>query len=718
MKKRKMLGLFAMAMFMVFLMPQATVKAAPNADGSVDINEENFPDAIFREYVEKFDDDDDGVLSMEEQNAALMIVVTGKEVASLDGVEYFPKLQELYCDKNELTSLDVSKNTALTELYCDENNLTSLDVSGNTSLIELHCRANQLTSLDVSKNAALEKLLCDGNNLTSLDVSSNTSLIQLNCYDNNLTSLDVSRTTALERLLCDGNNLTSLDVSNNIALEDLYCRANQLTSLDVSNNIALEDLQCDDNELTSLDVSKNTALRVLYCEQNNLTSLDVSNNIALYDLICGDNELTSLDVSKNTALERLLCDGNNLTSLDVSNNTSLKTLWCGSNKLTSLNLQNNSISNLSLYLQELSLGEVPTTGFNIKDYDADIDVAKVTNVTGATYDAATGMFTGYAEGTPITYTYLSTDAAGTNHKLKVSLKFTVKEAPVTVAAPVADVPAGTYTANQKVTLSTATEGATIYYTTDGSEPTTASTVYTGAIEVSGMEGSTVVTNIKAIAGKDGMSNSPVASFVYTVKIPHTHSYSETYKSDADGHWKECDCGDKTEESGHNPGAAATETTAQTCTVCGYVIAPELGHQHSYNTTYSSDADNHWKACACGDKKDVAAHSFDWVIDKEASIAAAGSKHEECSVCDYAKAAVEIPQLKEEVETDKPVVDNTPVVDDNEDEDDDEDDEEETVAPAYAVSPKTGEVSNVWAFLLAMFALTTVILFCNAKKVNK
>ena len=115
-------------------------------------------------------------------------------------------------------------------LDCGYNNLTSLDVSKNTALTELNCSGNNLTSLDVSKNTALTWLDCGGNNLTSLDVSKNTALTELDCYDNNLTSLDVSKNTALTDLFCRENNLTSLNVSGCTALTDLSCGRNNLTS--------------------------------------------------------------------------------------------------------------------------------------------------------------------------------------------------------------------------------------------------------------------------------------------------------------------------------------------------------------------------------------------------------------------------------------------------------------------------------------------------------
>lgn len=79
-----------------------------------------------------------------------------------------------------------------------------------------------------------------------------------------------------------------------------------------------------------------------------------------------------------------------------------------------------------------------------------------------------------------------------------------------VATPTFNPAEGTFTEAQSVTISCATDGATIYYTTDGSTPTTASTQYTEAINVS------TTTTIKAIAVKDGMTDSEVAQATYTI----------------------------------------------------------------------------------------------------------------------------------------------------------------------------------------------------------
>lgn len=90
----------------------------------------------------------------------------------------------------------------------------------------------------------------------------------------------------------------------------------------------------------------------------------------------------------------------------------------------------------------------------------------------------------------------------------------------TVEAPTASVASGTYTKNQSVILSSATEGATIYYTTDGTEPDkTNGEIYTVPIAVTGTAGESVDTTIKAIAVKDRMQDSEVQTFTYTIELP-------------------------------------------------------------------------------------------------------------------------------------------------------------------------------------------------------
>ena len=161
---------------------------------------------------------------------------------------------------------------------------------------------------------------------------------------------------------------------------------------------------------------------------------------------------------------------------------------------------------------------------------------------------------------------------------------------------------------------------------------------------------------------------------------HTHSYGSEWKNDADNHWHECSCGDKKDTAAHTAGewiidTPATATTSGTkhkkCTVCGYTMATETipatgggEHTHSYGSDWKNDATNHWHECSCRDKADKAAHDFKWVVDKEATATQKGSKHEECRVCGYKKAAVEIPATGTPTEPGKPTDSDSPQTGDN------------------------------------------------------
>ena len=205
------------------------IAALPAAEtGSIPIDSTHFPDDHFIAYVElRCDKDGDGTLSQAELNGVTELIIDHAYIKDLTGIELFPNLDKLDCKYNNLTRLDVSKNTKLTKLYCESNQLTGLDLSKNTALTELDCALNQLTGLDLSKNTALTVLYCESNHLTSLDLSKNTELTELNCQDNQLTSLDLSKNTALTKLYCALNQLTSLDLSKNTALTILGCSGNK-----------------------------------------------------------------------------------------------------------------------------------------------------------------------------------------------------------------------------------------------------------------------------------------------------------------------------------------------------------------------------------------------------------------------------------------------------------------------------------------------------------
>ncbi|WP_278997790.1 InlB B-repeat-containing protein [[Ruminococcus] lactaris] len=199
-----------------------------------------------------------------------------------------------------------------------------------------------------------------------------------------------------------------------------------------------------------------------------------------------------------------------------------------------------------------------------------------------------------------------------------------------------------------------------------------------------------------------------------------HSVSD-WKSDHTDHWKECTvvgCGVIIEDSkaAHTAGewiidTPATATTSgskhKECTVCGYMMATETipatgggEHTHSYGSDWKYDADNHWHECSCGDKADKAAHDFKRVVDKEATATQKGSKHEECKVCGYKKAAVEILATGS---TTKPT------------------DPTQTNSNTGAEGPKTGDNSNMILWIALLFisggAVIGITVYSKKKKEN-
>ena len=220
--------------------------------------------------------------------------------------------------------------------------------------------------------------------------------------------------------------------------------------------------------------------------------------------------------------------------------------------------------------------------------------------------------------------------------------------------------------------------------------------------------------------EDATGASEITNKTSVILAATGHSVSD-WKSDHTDHWKECTvvgCGVIIEDSkaAHTAGewiidTPATATTSgskhKECTVCGYMMATETipatgggEHTHSYGSDWKYDADNHWHECSCGDKADKAAHDFKWVVDKEATATQKGSKHEECKVCGYKKAAVEILATGS---TTKPT------------------DPTQTNSNTGAEGPKTGDNSNMILWIALLFisggAVIGITVYSKKKKEN-
>ena len=398
--KKKLLSILLCLVMVVGSLPTAAFAA-----GYVEINETNFPDAKFRSFVkENLDKNKDDILDAMEIASVKMIEANKMGIKSLEGVGFFTALETLKCWDNELTGLDLSKNTALKNLQCSNSKLQSLDLSQNPNLTQLYCGRNPLTTLDLSKNAKLKVLNCSGfanrrTKLTELDLSQNTALESLDCSINELKQLNVSGCTALKKLSCSSNQLTTLDVSKNVNLTFLNCGSNQLTALDVSNNPKLEDLSCDYNSLTLLDLSKNPELEILSCRKNGFTSLD----------------------------------------LDANKKIGEKILY---------------LENQFYHKGVLNAGET----FDMKTLPGSFDPSRTKNWIGGTVDAA-GILTVDADAKEVTYDY-QTKSGNTDAKYLMSCKLNVKGGTTPVAKYAISVTGGI------ANLAKAAEGSVVTLTAD------------------------------------------------------------------------------------------------------------------------------------------------------------------------------------------------------------------------------------------------------------
>lgn len=248
----------------------------------------NVPDTIFKTYLitspEINTNGDNEIQTSEALAFTGTVDCNNANITNLTGIEAFVNITKLLCYDNQLTSLDVSHNTALTNLQCDGNQLENLDVSNNTALVILWCNSNRLATLNVEENKVLK---------------------DLRCYDNQLTDLSIDNNTNLERLYVHLNQLTNLDLSMNVLMKDLFCSWNQLTRLNIKNgnNAALRFMLAKNNSNLSCIQVDDVANANAY--SNWAKDLTASYNSDCNDMSVADDNKNSISFYPNPAKEIL-----------------------------------------------------------------------------------------------------------------------------------------------------------------------------------------------------------------------------------------------------------------------------------------------------------------------------------------------------------------------------------------------------------------------------
>ena len=343
------------------------------------------PDDNFEAYLEANGmgngiPNDDYVLTTN-INTKPTLSIGNLDIEDLTGIEDFIALQYLYCQVNNLTSLDLSQNLAITVLYANSNQLTSLNLGSNTNY-------SQFGGLNTYNNP---DLLC-----INVEEQATADLWNDNYFDDGEGSSSIDPQTVFNTDCFDYLN-TSIPDAN----FEAYLEANGM-----GNGIA------NDGYVSTSNI--NTILFLSVPNQNISDLTGIEDFTALTALLCYNNLLTALDVSQNTALIRLECDQNNLETLNIANgnNTNLTILWIGDNPdLTCVTVDDQSIAND--WNNDIN---VPTDTFSV-----DIHTAFSTNC-GETIVQITAYLQGAFINAPVLRVSSSDNMRGSNTLMQDDLR--------------------------------------------------------------------------------------------------------------------------------------------------------------------------------------------------------------------------------------------------------------------------------------------------------
>ena len=269
------------------------------------LNETTFPEKQLREYIKRKLSIEDNHVFTKKELESIDTIEIGKngsrnpnnDFSSLDGVQYFPKLEEIY-------------------IYGCKN-LKQIDLSSNRNLKSLTLVYCGLENINLKNNTLLETLSISPGNLTSLDLSNNGVLTYLDCSGNKLTKLILNGCNALNYIDISDNLIEEIDLSNKDNLKNIGAWRNKIEKVNLKNTNNIEELHLNDNNLQELDLSECKKLSVVDLSKNKLSYINVSNNERRVNLNIDENKIGYVEGSKNTEIS----NGNKQEIyIDINNN--------------------------------------------------------------------------------------------------------------------------------------------------------------------------------------------------------------------------------------------------------------------------------------------------------------------------------------------------------------------------------------------------------------
>lgn len=289
------------------------------------------PDKVLKTYImTNFDTNKDGEISKEEAEAVKTIELTGSEIASIDGLEYFPNLETVDFTTHRLLKADFSQCYALKELNLSSGaGLSSVVLPASLEELSI-MQCNKLKKIDLSAAPNLKNLYASNSGfVVAPDLSKNTKLESVGFGAAKFSTIDVSKNTELKSLNVGGDVFNSLDVTNNT----------KLTNLAVTGTI------------TTLDLTKSAQLEVLNISNTKISEIDVTNCPYLRSIDFGSTPIVEIDLSRNLLL----------TSASAYLANSLKTVWLSHGQTIE------STSNIESFIQYKDYEAGPDAIANIED---------------------------------------------------------------------------------------------------------------------------------------------------------------------------------------------------------------------------------------------------------------------------------------------------------------------------------------------------------------
>ncbi len=349
------------------------------------IPDSNFEAELFNQGYDDIENDNQVPRTL--ISVVTTLSVRNENITDLTGIEAFVSLTVLNVSFNNLSTLDLTNNTAFERLTAYSNDLTTINLNGLTQLKGLALSFNQLTSLDLSSFTNLDYLELDNNNLSDLNIRNGNNGILSGLYINanpNLTCVlvdDEDIENSSTTVVADDQTRFSSTYCDYTAIPDpnfeaaLYALdyddipndgqvpteiVDGITSLNIENQnisdltgieafVALDELRANDNNISSVDFSSNTVLRRLFLRNNNITTMDLTSNTNIQRLLVESNGMTDLNLTGVWRLDNLFAANNNLTELDLSTNVNLQTVGLGNNDLTFLNIKNGQNGRINIW---------------------------------------------------------------------------------------------------------------------------------------------------------------------------------------------------------------------------------------------------------------------------------------------------------------------------------------------------------------------------------